>query len=77
MAVGDAGERLLIDLDERLLLALGFAMRLANDCELLDTWSSGWYLGLCDGRAEGVLPAVECDLSVGGGVEPFTFPTPR
>lgn len=41
MAVGDAGERLLIDLDERLLLARGFAMRLANDCELLDTWSSG------------------------------------
>lgn len=38
---GDTGERLLIDLEDKLLLFRGFEMRLANDCELLDTWSSG------------------------------------
>lgn len=49
-AVGDLGDRLDMDLDAR-LCALpaeprGFETRLANDCELVDIWSSGTNLVL-------------------------------
>lgn len=54
--VGEVGcERLTMDLDAEpavLREARGFAMRLAKDCELLDTWSSATDLFLCVDRLD-------------------------
>lgn len=88
--VGEVGDKLFIDLVVmwwELFVLRGFAIRLANDCELLDMWSSATYLLLCVVRAEEVdfeLPWVASRDTPGREVEegdaPFVWDgttTPR